>query len=184
MGRLQRDVLLIRLIELLHQNESWCGETHIQKATYLLQEMVAVPTGFDFILYKHGPFSFDLRDEIAAMRADGLVELKVRGPEYGPSIVPGPGAAALCERFPRTLKEQDVRLQFVARNVGNKTVVELERLATAFYVSKELGVGKDPNDQARRVNELKQHIPVEQALLDVQKVASWKDEVQKLLTAS
>jgi hypothetical protein len=36
MERLRRDAVLIRPIEALRQQGSWCGETRIQKATYLL----------------------------------------------------------------------------------------------------------------------------------------------------
>ena len=39
-----------------------------------------MPLGYDFTLYKHGPFSFDLRDDIHALRADGLLDLEPRPP--------------------------------------------------------------------------------------------------------
>jgi len=73
MNRLKRDVVILSLIENLKKKGSWCGETHIQKATYFLQELFDFPLGFEFILYKHGPFSFDLSDKLTAMRADMLL---------------------------------------------------------------------------------------------------------------
>jgi uncharacterized protein YwgA len=167
MDRPRRNAILIRLIEALRMHESWCGETHVQKATYLLQEMVCAPMGFDFILYKHGPFSFDLSDELSAMRADGFVSLRVQNQNYGPSIVPEPAAEVLRKRFPKTLREQEARVEFVAERVGNRPVVDLERLATALYVSLKLAHTKDANSLAKRVNELKPHVSVEQALLAV-----------------
>jgi uncharacterized protein YwgA len=60
MDRLRRAAILTRLIEQLRNGGSWCGETHVQKATFFLQELLNVPLSLDFILYKHGPFSFDL----------------------------------------------------------------------------------------------------------------------------
>ena len=60
MDRLRRAALLTRLIQRLRDRGSWCGETHLQKASLLLQDLTGVPLGFDYILYKHGPFSFDL----------------------------------------------------------------------------------------------------------------------------
>ena len=68
MDRLQRASVLLALNEQLRAAGSWAGETHMQKATYFLQHLMGVPLAFDFILYKHGPFSFDLRDELTAMR--------------------------------------------------------------------------------------------------------------------
>jgi len=70
MDRLRRAALLTQLIERLRRRGSWCGETHVQKATLFLQDLTRIPMGFDFILYKHGPFSFDLRDELTSLRAD------------------------------------------------------------------------------------------------------------------
>jgi hypothetical protein len=76
MNRLKRDAVILSLIENLKKKGSWCGETHILKATYFLQELFDLPLGFEFILYKHGPFSFDLSDEFTAMRADMLLKIQ------------------------------------------------------------------------------------------------------------
>ena len=77
MERIKNITILLQLIESLRKNGSWCGETHIQKAIYSLQQLKGVPLNFNFVLYKHGPFSFDLRDELTAMRADGLIAFKI-----------------------------------------------------------------------------------------------------------
>jgi hypothetical protein len=77
MKRQKRDAILLELIDKLERRGSWCGETHIQKATFFLQEMLRVPMDFGFILYKHGPFSFELRDELTAMRADNYITAKI-----------------------------------------------------------------------------------------------------------
>ena len=66
LDRVRNGVVITRLIETLRERGSWCGETHVQKAAFFLQELMEVPTRFHFILYKHGPFSFDLRDELTA----------------------------------------------------------------------------------------------------------------------
>jgi uncharacterized protein YwgA len=179
MDRLRRDVILIRLIEALRERGSWCGETHIQKAAYLLQEMVGVPMGFDFILYKHGPFSFELRDELSVMRADGFVSLRVQDPAYGPSIVPEPQADVLRKRFPKTLKEHEARIEFIAERLNRKPVVELERLATAFYVLRQSGEKTEANTIAQEVHAMKPHIAADQALPAVRTVLEWTGEADK-----
>src|SRR5580700_3742872 len=99
----QKDVVLLSFIECLKENGSWCGETHVQKGTYFFQELMGVPLDFDFILYKHGPYSFDLKDKITALRADLLLTVVSRDP-YGPSIVLGENSSALLERFPKSRK--------------------------------------------------------------------------------
>lgn len=70
MDRFEQAAILTELIDGMRASGSWAGETHIQKGTYFLQQLLEVPLGFRFILYKHGPFSFDLRDALAIMRAD------------------------------------------------------------------------------------------------------------------
>jgi len=76
MDRLRKAALQTRLIEQLRKEGSWCGETHVQKATLFLQDLMRVPLELEFILYKHGPFSFDLRSELTSLRADELVKLE------------------------------------------------------------------------------------------------------------
>jgi hypothetical protein len=154
----------------------------VQKAAYFLQEMLGVPLAFQFTLYKHGPFSFDLRDELSAMRADGLVSLRVQDPMYGPSIVPEPAADVLRERFPKTLKEHEPRIAFVASRVDRKAVAELERLATAFYVRQECRDQADPGALAQRVHTLKPHVAVDQALPAVEAILDWAREAATLCT--
>src|SRR6266508_496167 len=73
MKRLQRAALLTELVEQMRAHDSWCGETHLQKATYFLQELLDVEMDYDFVLYKHGPFSFDLRDELGDFVSDKLI---------------------------------------------------------------------------------------------------------------
>jgi uncharacterized protein YwgA len=102
MKRMQRDAVLLSLIKEMKDKGSWCGETHIQKAAYFLQELLGVPMGFEFILYKHGPYSFDLSDEVTAMRADSLLEYKTRVP-YGPNLFPTKEGQEFLLRYPKTL---------------------------------------------------------------------------------
>jgi len=79
----QFSVLLDLVVE-LRNSGSWTGETHVQKATYLLQELLGLPTGFEFVLYKHGPFSFELREALERMEAGRLIELEEQRYPYGP----------------------------------------------------------------------------------------------------
>src|SRR5437773_6101487 len=102
----KKTAIVAALTHRLRSRGSWCGETHIQKATYFLQELLQVHTGFEFILYKHGPFSFDLRDTITEMRADGVLEIHQQPYPYGPSlIVSEQQFAEIQRRFPNTLSK-------------------------------------------------------------------------------
>ncbi|MHB8926090.1 MAG: hypothetical protein ACYC9Q_00320 [Bacillota bacterium] len=65
-------------------------------------------------------------------------------------------------RFHR-IEDYRLQVQFIARHLSSKGVAELERLATALYVLHE-GTVDIPERLAERVNELKPHISVEEAL--------------------
>jgi hypothetical protein len=55
------------------------------------------------------------------------------------------------------------KIQFVADHLGNKDVIQLERLATAFFVQREDGARTDLQIAAR-VHELKPHVSETDAL--------------------
>lgn len=161
MDRLRKASLLTRLIKGLCGKGSWCGETHVQKTAFFLQELTDVPLGFDFILYKHGPFSFDLRDELTALRADGLLTFEPR--QYVTQLVPTEQCEYIQGFFPKTLTKYEKSIGFVVEKFGGKKVVELERLGTAFYVSKFLKAGESVDNRTEKVTKLKPHIPPEKA---------------------
>lgn len=170
MGRMKNAALITRLVERLREQGSWCGETHIQKTTYFLQKLMNVPLGFDFILYKHGPFSFELRDELTALRADELLTLEP-DTRYSPRIAPTDKCKYIQSRFPRTLNKYDHSISFVARKLGAKGVVQLERLGTALYV--ELQEDVSPDQRIRKITALKPHISehdARQAVSDVDRI--------------
>src|SRR5438128_1589416 len=87
MNRLQCDGVIIALIDALAHHGSWCGETHIQKSAYFLSRLEHGSICFSFILYKHGPFSFELRDELTALRARSFLQLEATFP-YGSRFRP------------------------------------------------------------------------------------------------
>lgn len=183
MDRLRRAAILSRLIQELRNNGSWCGETHVQKATLFLQELLNVPLGFDFILYKHGPFSFDLRDDLSALRADEIINLEPRWP-YGSQIKPGSQAAYIQGLFSKTLRQHEPKIGFVARTLGDSGVADLERLATAFYVTDRLTGDASVVNRAQKVSDLKPHIPLEasiEAVKEVDRISSDARELQSTL---
>jgi hypothetical protein len=54
-----RCALAVELAKQLRAEGSWCGETHLQKATFIIQDMTKANLGYKFVLYKHGPYSFE-----------------------------------------------------------------------------------------------------------------------------
>lgn len=161
---LRRKALLLALCSELREAGSWCGETHVQKSAYFLQALMGVDMGFDFILYKHGPFSFELRDAVIDMYADGFLKMESRHP-YGPSFQPGRLSSQLKPYLPG---ESLTSIAFVAAKLGDRDVVELERLGTALMVTLDEG-GSAPA-RARIICKLKPHIAKADAIRAVKQV--------------
>ena len=157
MKQRERMALVCSLVKEMGQTDSWAAETHIQKCVYFLQEMLRVPVGYDYILYKHGPYSFDLRRELAVMRARYQLDLKPRYP-YGPSFILG----SRGESNLNLVAQYDDAVKFVATEISAKTAGALERLSTALYVQVENPALVD-GEAALRINELKPHVSVTDA---------------------
>lgn len=175
MSRMAKAALITQLIERLREEGSWCGETHVQKAVYFLQNLTKVPLKFDFILYKHGPFSFDLRDELTALRADGLLKLENRE-LYGARIAATRQSSYIRKFYPRTLSRHKKAIDFTSGQIGKKGVVELERLATALYVTRQSRRRASIDNRVKTLVTLKPHIPEE----DAQKAVSVVDHMIEL----
>ncbi len=180
MNRLRRAAILTRLVDRLRERGSWCGETHVQKAVFFVQALTRVPLEFDFILYKHGPFAFDLRDELTSLRADELVVLEPQW-RYGPRIAPTDRSKDIQRLFAKTVRKYDRKIAAVAQWFGAKDVVELERLATALYIMTVVGSEVSINERADLLTELKPHISIESAALAFQAVDRMIAEAEETL---
>ena len=163
MNEHKRKAVVMLLLRGLRDNESWGGETHLQKATYLLQDIFNLPIGYGFVLYKHGPFCFDLRDEIAEMRAEGLVEMEIQEAPYGPKLMVTRDGEGYLRKFPRTDANYGGKIRLVAENLGGKNVIELEAIATAFYVISNTEKSREKEREVASIRELKPHISEEGA---------------------
>ena len=157
MNQVERRKLVCHLVKGMHEHDSWAGETHIQKCVLFLQELMEVPTGYDFVLYLHGPFSFDLRSDLALMRARLQLDVEPR-PSYGPSFTLGVrGKLAV-----KSSTGYEDAIDFIAREVSVKDTRALERLSTAFFMQDKYP-SRSANETAAEISRLKPHISVEQA---------------------
>lgn len=152
---LQRKALMISLIRKMKEKGSWTGETHIQKCTYFLENFLKMPMEYNF-LYKHGPFSFDLRDELSSMRADNFIEMQPRRP-YGPSFSPGKHAKVLETKYISIIQKYNDYTDFIVEKLAHKSVKELERVATALYVKSNENLDNN-TEVINKIIELKPHI--------------------------
>lgn len=182
MDGFKRQVVILSLLDGMQKNDSWCGETHVQKCAFFLERGLEVPLELEFILYKYGPFSFDLRELLGEMRANFLIDVEPRGP-YGPSLVVSESGQALVGRFPKTVRENTPAIEFVSGQLARRSVAELERLGTALYVRTEwpeLPI----ESHAQRLVQLKPHVQFEQAESAVSEVDRLLQEAASISRAN
>jgi uncharacterized protein YwgA len=165
----RQKAIVLELLKAMKREHSWCGETHLQKSLYFLQEGLGVPTAFAYVLYKHGPYSFELHQLLGEMRANMLLDLEPRPYPYGPSITATLYGERLMSVFPKTLAGCERQIAFVAKNISGADVSELERMSTALFVLKEQS---DESDDliARKITNIKPHINEDDALQFTQRV--------------
>ena len=171
----ERRTLVTALVKSMRDKNSWAGETHIQKCIFFLQKMLKVPLGYEFVLYKHGPYSFDLRSELAEMRARLYLEVEPRS-GYGPSFTLGHWGKRAAE----TPSSYSDAVEFVCDEISTKDVRRLERISTAFFIQSEPDNSElNSVEVAKRVIELKPHISFGEARVAVSEVAGLRDKLSK-----
>ncbi len=176
MDKLKRKAILLMLIEKMNEKGNWSGETHIQKAVYFLQRGCKVPIEYDFILYKYGPFSFELKEDLIEMKIKDFINVKPNSP-YGVSLAPGNKFGIYRKLFSKDLEKYKRKLVFVAENISKHPVDLLEKISTALYVVAEEKINDD-KEVATRINSLKPHISIgeaEEAIRKVRALFSKKD---------
>ena len=182
MKPVEKNVIVLELADRLREKGSWCGETHVQKAVYFLQELLKVQLDFDFVLYKHGPFSFELQDELVSLRAYELLELEPQPNGYGPKLILSESGRALEQKSLGIVNQYSRQIDWLAGQLGKEGVVRLERLGTALYVSREKQLaGKSEDEIITRVVELKPHVTKDQAELALREIRKMEKESQSIL---
>jgi uncharacterized protein YwgA len=158
--------LVAEIIKELETRGSWCGETHVQKSAFVAKDLLHVPLSGSFILYKHGPYSFDLSATLVSMRADRVLSLTPKG-EYGPSFSLESNANTIFARYKTVVDQNATKIQYVASQFASKNVAELERIATAIFVTLKRPVDA-AEARAAQLNSIKPHINLNTALAAVQ----------------
>jgi hypothetical protein len=151
---------ILAVIDKLRQHGSRAGKTHLQK-TLFLAGTAFMETSFEFVLYKHGPYSFDMEHELEQMRSYGAITVEPASDGYDVFLLAGEMAPFVRRGAPLTPQEQTA-IDRACAFVDSKNVAELERLATAAWIRTQEGI-TDGEGVALRLHELKPHIPVQAA---------------------
>ena len=179
MNEYQRMALLLRLMELLREKGSWCGATHIQKSAYFSQDLTKVPFRYDFIIYKYGPFSSSLRDELSGMLALLVAELEVHDMFFSPKYRIGRRGRLVMEAFGECVAKYENQLKFVSGRIGQMKIKELEQVGTALFVTREMGNEASAGVRCDRLLRRKPHIERRDAEMAIERIDQWIEEARE-----
>ena len=175
MTKAQTEAVVLHFARTLRQKDSWCGETHLQKALYFLQQLTGVPLPVRFRLWKHGPYSFDLSDQIGELIGYGLLSVSRNPAPYGPTLLATERAEKLLRCEAETTQQYSAQIEFVTSELARKGVVDLERLGTALLVTRAMPQGT-AQERASKLRELKPHVTEEQALQAVHAIDAMEEQ--------
>ncbi|HET6884435.1 MAG TPA: hypothetical protein VFI31_30055 [Pirellulales bacterium] len=172
----KRHSFILAVIDALHDHGSWTGKTHVQKALSLLHDAGEVEVPFKFVLYKHGPYSFDVEEELEQVQSYGAVAIDTNVRGYGVVLHSGKMANYAREAAPLSADEQ-AAIERVCAFVGQKNVVELERLATAAWIRRREKL--DTTEKVvGRLRKLKPHVTAAEAACADAEAARWLQTAQ------
>ena len=162
MSDLNRYAIVLEAVRSLNAAASWTGKTHVITTLYIVSTKVRLP--FEFVLYKHGPYSFDTNDAIESMSAVGLLSLTAT-PPYGVQLRPG--------RFERVLDATILNaVDSAVKLIGKSKVQDLEAIATSVWVISHCGEER-AEEIAKKVAELKPHLGEQLIRAAVSKAEKW-----------
>lgn len=151
-----------------------CGETLMQKAAFVMKELLGVPLRDEFRIHYYGPFSFQLRERLALMEAEDFVRISPR--EMGVTYDLGARFEQLRNQFGKTLEAHEHAIEFAARQLALLGVKQLEPLTTALYVTRQEPNGT-PDQRAAKLMEIKPHVKLDEAREAIAKVDGWLGQV-------
>lgn len=128
---------LLALIRALDARGAVLGETTILKATYLLDSLYGVSTGFVWGFHRHGPYTPLVRDTLFDLSREGLISIGSRD---------GRGIQVKIESITFSpLPAADAEaIDDLASKVADLGVGELERISTAAWIADRM-----PNETAQ-----------------------------------
>lgn len=167
MSDLNGYAIVLRAVRGLNAANSWTGKTHVIKSLYIASTKADLP--FEFVLFKHGPYSFDANDAIESMSAVGFLSLTAT-PPYGVQLKPGRFEGLLDEDLnPSTVSIVDRAIELV----GTAGVQELEAFATSIWVAERDGFDGD-DAWLKAVKKLKPHLADKLITDAISKAKTWR----------
>src|SRR5271155_2270741 len=101
-----KHALILAMITSLRRQGSRTGKVHIIKGLFLAKAAGLLDVPLDFFLYKHGPYSVEIEENIEQMKSYAAVEVESAFDGYGVILTPGDNASFPEQRAALTVSER------------------------------------------------------------------------------
>ncbi len=170
-----RHALILAMIENLQANGSRTGKVHVIKGLALASMAGFLDIPFEFFLYKHGPYSTDIEQNLEEMVSYDGISIQPAFDGWGVILKPSENATFIKRQAGLT-PEQRRGIERVCRFLKGKNATELERLATAMWIRKRMGI-EETDDVAVKLNELKPHVSISEAREADQEIVAFLNSI-------
>ncbi len=126
--KIKKDGLILYVVKKLNEVGSWAGNTHIQKIIYLVQSACNLKL-YDFVLYRYGPYSFDLREDVDFLAISNYLERDVDEFGYHYRL-----SSSLDPTIPSEIQE---KVDKIVKVFGKAPTTLLELITTVDYVARK-----------------------------------------------
>lgn len=151
------------ITELVKRAPGSFGRTALMKCLFFLKTLRNVPLPYSFRLYTYGPFDTDVLDDLRYAESLGAIESTVvaYAGGYGYELHVGPQAEKIEERATEFLSHYLDSIDWVLREFGKRSALDLEMVSTLVYVDRavaEKGTKLSISDLAKKVHDVKPHL--------------------------
>jgi len=87
---LENQAAIYELIVLLRAKDNWCGETHVQKTAFFVEELGNHNLGYEFILYKTRALFLRFKRRFGWYGSSSIYDQEIVNPNYGPRLKRNP----------------------------------------------------------------------------------------------
>lgn len=157
----QRVALVCFIIHKLKSKGSWCSLLHVQKAYYMVQEMLDISLGYKFVPYKYGPYCFQLTDDIDVARENLLIYADETSPKYGLSYRLAKDVIKDLQYKDNNGYEYKEKVNFIVDWFGNKQGRELELLTSVYMIINNIEKDSNAKKQIDKLQDWKPHFSEE-----------------------
>jgi len=161
--------LILAVIEDFHANGKAVYKHQIQKVLYLLSIQGEVNVPFDFVLYRRGPYSFEVDAEIEQMLSYAAITRAASG-AYGTTFIPGRNAAFVHEHARAFTPAEQHAIHRICQFAAEQTPLELDRVSAAGWLRAREQL-RDDQGIASRLRSLKSHVSNDEANTAAQSLA-------------